>query len=66
MKRKSYSHEFKRQAVTLVLKKEQPIRFVSKILDIHENTLYCWVFEYEKFGEQAFPDKGYGLKLCPI
>lgn len=58
MKRKSYSQEFKRQAVTLVLKEEQPIRFVSRTLDVHENTIYRWVSEYEKFGEQAFPGRG--------
>lgn len=58
MKRKSYSKEFKFQAVTLILKDKHPVRFVSKQLEVHENTLYRWILEYEKFGERAFPGKG--------
>jgi len=58
VKRQSYSKKFKRQAVDLILIEGQPIRFISCTLDIHENTLYRWVAEYEKFGDQAFPGKG--------
>lgn len=58
MKRKTYSSEFKRQAINLVLIEGQPVKFVSKKLDVHENTLYRWISEHEKFGEQAFPGKG--------
>ena len=58
MKRRSYSKEFKRQAIDLILIEGQPIRFIARTLDIHENTLYRWVAEYEKFGDQAFPGKG--------
>jgi Transposase and inactivated derivatives len=58
MKRKQYSKEFKLQAIMLILKENQPIRFVSKQLDVHENTMYRWVQEYEDYGEQAFPGKG--------
>lgn len=58
MKRKNYSKEFKHQAVMLILKENHPIRFVSKQLDVHENTLYRWIQEYEKHGERAFPGKG--------
>ncbi len=58
MKRKHYSKEFKFQAVSLVLTDKHPVRFISKKLDVHENTLYRWVTEYEKYGERAFPDNG--------
>ena len=58
MKRRSYSKEFKRQAIDLILIEGQPIRFIARTLDIHENTLYRWVAEYEKFRDQAFPGKG--------
>ena len=54
MKRKSYSSEFKRQAINLVLIEGQPVKFVARKLDVHENTLYRWITEHEKFGEQAF------------
>ena len=47
MKRKQYSKEFKLQEVMLILKENQPIRFVSKQLDLHENTMYQWVQEYD-------------------
>lgn len=58
MKRKSYSKEFKFQAVILILKDKHLVRFVSKQLEVHENTLYRWILEYEKFGERDFPGKG--------
>ncbi|EII4617413.1 transposase [Listeria monocytogenes] len=37
---------------------KHPVRFVSKQLEVHENTLYRWVAEYEQYGERAFPGKG--------
>ncbi|MBC1514525.1 transposase [Listeria immobilis] len=40
MKRKNYSKEFKFQAVSLIVKEKHPVRFVSKQLEVHENTLY--------------------------
>ena len=58
MKRKNYSKEFKHQAVMLVLKENHPIRFVSKQINVHENTLYRLVPEVEKHGKRAFPGKG--------
>ncbi|WP_430536737.1 transposase [Listeria rocourtiae] len=58
MKRKNYSKAFKSQAVSLILTEAHPVRFVSKQLDVHENTLYRWVSEYEKYGERAFPGHG--------
>lgn len=58
MKRKNYSKEFKWQVVSLILTDGHPVRFVSKQLDVHENTLYRWVSEYEKYGERAFPGHG--------
>ena len=42
----------------LVLKETHPIRFVSKQINVHENTLYRWVQEVEKHGKRAFPGKG--------
>ena len=40
MKRQSYSREFKRQAVDLILIEGHPICFIALTFNIHENTLY--------------------------
>ena len=58
MTRKHYLKEFKLQAVMLALKQQHPVAFVAKKLDIHENSLYHWIQEYEKHDERAFPGKG--------
>ncbi len=58
MTRKQYSKEFKLQAVMLVLMQQQPVAFVAKTLELHENSLYRWIKEYEQHGERAFPGKG--------
>ncbi|MGY3749197.1 transposase, partial [Vagococcus acidifermentans] len=42
MKRRSYSKEFKRQAVLLVLNEGNPPQTVAKQLDVHVNSLYRW------------------------
>ena len=34
---------------------------VSKELDIHYNSLYRWISEYEEYGESAFPGHGTAL-----
>jgi len=51
MKRRSYSKEFKRQAVLLVLNEGNPPQTIAKQLDIHVNSLYRWITEYETYGE---------------
>lgn len=58
MKRKVYSSEFKQQAVNLVIKEDFTVKQVSRELEIHENSLYRWVGEVEKYGEKAFPGHG--------
>ncbi len=58
MTRRSFSSEFKRQAVLLVLNEGIPVQSVSIKLEVHVNTLYRWIQEYEKHGERAFPGKG--------
>jgi transposase len=58
MTRRSFSAEFKRQAVLLVLNEGVPVQTVAIKLEIHTNTLYRWIQEYEKHGERAFPGKG--------
>ena len=42
----------------LVSKQQHPVAFIAKKLDIHENSLYRWIQEYEQHSERAFPGKG--------
>jgi transposase len=58
MSRRSFSTEFKRQAVHLVLSEGLPVQTVAMKLEVHTNSLYRWILEYEKYGERAFPGKG--------
>jgi|SRR5690554_5990882 transposase-like protein len=58
MKRKKYTREFKKQAVKLVLEEGFSVKTVSKELEIHYNSLYKWIVEYEENGELAFPGNG--------
>ena len=60
MKRKSYDKQFKIVAVKLILE-EVPVFVVAKELEIHQNTFYRWVNEYEEHGKSAFPGRGTGL-----
>lgn len=57
MPRRSYDTQFKIQAVKLVIKDEFSVKEVSEKLKIHQNSLYKWVREYEKYGDSAFPGK---------
>jgi transposase len=58
MKRKKYTREFKLQAVKLVVEEDYSVKTVSKELEIHQNSLYKWIVEYEENGELAFPGNG--------
>ena len=63
MTRKHYSKEFKLQAVMLVLKQQHSVAFVAKKLDIHENSLYRWIQEYEQHGDVHSQEKDIGILL---
>ena len=56
--RKTYSGEYKRKAVALVLERKFTVKQVCKELELHENTLYRWIREIENHGQRAFPGKG--------
>lgn len=58
MKRNVYTSEFKRQAVDLVVKDDFTVKQVSGNLGIHENSLYRWIGDVEKYGANAFPGHG--------
>ncbi len=56
--RKSYSNEYKLQAVNLVLVKKQKISEVSRELGITENMLRIWRDKYLAKKDEAFPGHG--------
>ena len=58
MSRRKFDKPFKLAAVKLVIDDEMDVLTVAKQLDIHYNTLYRWISEYEEFGESAFPGNG--------
>lgn len=59
--RRSYDKQFKIAAVKLVLEDDMPVSEAAKALEIHYNSLYRWISEYEEYGESAFPGHGTAL-----
>ena len=59
--RRHYDRQFKMAAVKLVLDDDVSVAEASKELNIHYNTLYQWIGEYDKYGESAFPGHGCAL-----
>lgn len=55
---KSYSKEFKEQAVELVRKAGKSINQVARDLEISTSTLCGWLKAKEEHAEHAFPGKG--------
>ncbi len=62
-KRRSYTREFKREAVKLISEKGYSVAEAARSLDIGETLLRSWKHALEKEGEQAFPGHG---KLTPL
>lgn len=55
MVRKSYDKQFKMAAVKMIVEDDIPVKTVAKELEVHQNTIYRWLGEYEEYGEDAFP-----------
>ncbi len=58
MGRRNFSKEYKLQTTRQVIKEEKRTAEVSEKLGITEQTIYHWLREYDKYGEEAF--KGFG------
>jgi len=58
MGRRTFSREYKLQTIKQVIEEGKRIAEVSKSLGITEQTIYRWLREYDKYGEEAF--KGFG------
>jgi transposase len=61
MGRRTFDRQYKIAAVKLVTEENYSVSEVSNELLIHCNSLYKWINEYDKYGEEAFP--GYGTAL---
>lgn len=62
--RRSYDKQFKIATVKLVLEDDMPVAEVAKALNIHCNSIYRWISEYEEYGESSFPGHGTALYSC--
>ena len=58
-KRRSYSREFKLEAVSMVTEGGVGIAQAARDLGISENSLWRWKKEFEEDPDHAFPGKGH-------
>lgn len=56
--RKTYSKEFKINAVRMVTEEKRKISEVARDLGIHENQVYRWRTKYSEGKEESFPGNG--------
>ena len=58
MARRSFSREFKVEAVRLIKGRGVSVAQASRDLDVHENQLRKWVKQFDDNPRQAFPGQG--------
>ncbi len=58
MERRSFSREFKIEAVRLVRERGVSVAQASRDLDVHENLLRKWVKDFADDPREAFPGHG--------
>lgn len=58
MERKSYTKEFKLEAVKLVLEQGMKVAQVGRDLGVSDYLISKWVRQVREGGEEAFPGKG--------
>ena len=58
MKRRSYSKEFKLNAVRMITEEGRKAAEVARELDLSPNMLYLWKRKYLEDQEEAFPGHG--------
>ena len=58
MGRRSFTTEFKHEAVRLVRERGMTVGQAARDLDLHENVLRKWVRDAKQSGSQAFPGRG--------
>jgi len=57
-KRKTFSPEFKREAVRLLEQGNKEAAQLARELGVKRNQLYKWQMEVQQYGNQAFPGQG--------
>ena len=57
-RRRTFSREFKLEAVKLVIERGVAVVQAAKDLDVHENVLRKWVRELREEPQEAFPGNG--------
>ena len=55
---RSYSRDFKLEAVRLAEEEDRSVKEVAEQLGIHFGLLYQWLKKYRKENEEAFPGRG--------
>ena len=58
MRRRSFTREFKVEAVRLVRERGVSVAQAARDLDVHENVLRKWVKDFESDPAQSFPGNG--------
>lgn len=58
MGRRTFSHEYKLEAVRLVRDRGVSVAQASRDLGVHENVLRKWVKDWDADPKQAFPGQG--------
>lgn len=61
-KRKSFTAEFKREAVRLLESTQKPAADLARELGIRRNQLYKWKEQLSRRGQQAFPGHGHRIE----
>lgn len=57
-RRRTFSREYKLEAVKLVTERGVAVTQAAKDLDVHENVLRKWVRELREVPQEAFPVNG--------
>ena len=57
-KRRTFTKEFKQEAVELMEATDRSVREIERDLDLPRGILYRWRREFASAGEQAFPGHG--------
>jgi len=60
---KTYTREFKEEAVRLVRTSGKPIAQIARELGISDSAIHGWRKELTEHGKDAFPGKGYQTEL---
>jgi len=58
-KRRTFTRDFKHEAVRLVESSQKPVTVIARDLGIDHSVLRSWVLKFKQHPEDAFPGKGH-------